>query len=184
MRTTFNAPDMKFVAGRITYMTELWASRPQIDLVRNAQMDIGNQVSNASCINTDDLEWALLRALRHPRPNRSGNPLRQRVRPGPRAFDAGLDLHGHARLARLCLAEAKSIARLSTEQRLIPTFRVGMSRTFWMVSVFESHHSPPKISLVDKIPPLSMVAFPRKLNVQIPALFFFPEKAPRQRLKL
>jgi hypothetical protein len=57
VRTTFNAPDMKFVAGRITYMTELWASRPQIDLVRNAQMDIGNQISNASCINTDDLEW-------------------------------------------------------------------------------------------------------------------------------
>jgi hypothetical protein len=58
VRNTFNAPNMKFVAGRITYMTELWASRPQIDLVRNAQMNIGTQVSNASCINTDDLQWA------------------------------------------------------------------------------------------------------------------------------
>lgn len=58
VRNTFSAPNMKFVAGRITYMTELWASRPQIDLVRNAQSNIGTQVSNASCINTDDLQWA------------------------------------------------------------------------------------------------------------------------------
>jgi hypothetical protein len=57
VRTTFNAPNMRFVAGRITYMTELWASRPQIDLVRNAQSNIGTQVSNAACFNTDDLEW-------------------------------------------------------------------------------------------------------------------------------
>lgn len=54
----YGAESMKFVAGRITYMTELWASRPQIDLVRNAQSNIGTQVSNASCINTDDLQWA------------------------------------------------------------------------------------------------------------------------------
>jgi hypothetical protein len=57
VRTTFNAPDMKFVAGRITYMTEKWASRSQIDVVRNAQWNIGTQIDNASCINTDDLQW-------------------------------------------------------------------------------------------------------------------------------
>jgi hypothetical protein len=60
VRTTFSANgglDMQFVAGRITYMTEKWASRSQIDVVRNAQWNIGTQIDNASCINTDDLEW-------------------------------------------------------------------------------------------------------------------------------
>jgi hypothetical protein len=57
-RTDFNAPDMKFVAGRISYMSEKWAPKWQIDMVRSAQWNIGSQVANASCVNTDDLEWA------------------------------------------------------------------------------------------------------------------------------
>jgi hypothetical protein len=57
-RLDFNAPDMAFVAGRITYMTEVWTTRANIDLVRNAQWNIASQSTNASCINTDDLEWA------------------------------------------------------------------------------------------------------------------------------
>jgi hypothetical protein len=60
VRDTYDAPDMKFVAGRITTMTvgAGWASAGDCDLVRNAQWNISSQVSNASCINTDDLEWA------------------------------------------------------------------------------------------------------------------------------
>jgi hypothetical protein len=57
VRDDFDAPDMRFVAGRITYMTELWTSHYYINLVRNAQMGIGNAVDNASCVNTDDLQW-------------------------------------------------------------------------------------------------------------------------------
>jgi hypothetical protein len=60
VRNTYSAyggQGMKFVAGRITYMTQLWASRSQIDLVRDAQGSIANHVAKASCVNTDDLEW-------------------------------------------------------------------------------------------------------------------------------
>jgi hypothetical protein len=56
--SAYGAQNMKFVAGRITYMTQLWASRSQIDLVRDAQGSITNHVANASCVNTDDLQWA------------------------------------------------------------------------------------------------------------------------------
>jgi hypothetical protein len=58
VRTDFNAPDMRFVAGRISYMSEKWAPRSQIDFVRNAQWNIGSLVPNTACVNTDDLEWA------------------------------------------------------------------------------------------------------------------------------
>jgi hypothetical protein len=57
VRNDFDTDNMKFVAGRITYMTELWTSRYNINLVRNAQMGVGNRIDNATCINTDDLEW-------------------------------------------------------------------------------------------------------------------------------
>jgi hypothetical protein len=68
MRTTFNAyggADMKFVAGRITWMTYNagWATWSNINAVRNAQWNVANpsnpyRIENASCFNTDDLEWA------------------------------------------------------------------------------------------------------------------------------
>jgi hypothetical protein len=54
---TYGAQNMKFVAGRITYMTQLWASRSQVDLVRDAQGSIQSHVANTSCVNTDDLQW-------------------------------------------------------------------------------------------------------------------------------
>jgi hypothetical protein len=60
VRNTYSAYDgqnMKFVAGRITYMTQLWASRSQIDLVRDAQGSIASHVAKSSCVNTDDLQW-------------------------------------------------------------------------------------------------------------------------------
>lgn len=61
--TTYNAQDMKFVAGRITYAAQQWSDKTHLDLVRNAQWNVGNTatsygVANASCVNTDDLEWA------------------------------------------------------------------------------------------------------------------------------
>jgi hypothetical protein len=60
VRTTYNVPSMKFVAGRITYMGQLWGSpQPQLcDLVRNAQWNNPFNISNYSCVNTDDLQWA------------------------------------------------------------------------------------------------------------------------------
>jgi hypothetical protein len=61
VRNTYNAYDaqnMKFVAGRITYMTQAWASRSQIDLVRDAQGSLATHVANSRCVNTDDLQWA------------------------------------------------------------------------------------------------------------------------------
>jgi hypothetical protein len=58
VRGDLHAPDMKFVAGRITYMGEYWGSHASCDLVRNAQWNISNYVGNASCIDTDGLEWA------------------------------------------------------------------------------------------------------------------------------
>jgi hypothetical protein len=58
VRTTFSAPNMKFVAGRITSDVALWAGTAQTNQVRNAQWNISSQVTNASCVNTDDLEKA------------------------------------------------------------------------------------------------------------------------------
>lgn len=58
VRTTFSAPNMKFVAGRITSDVARWAGTYQTNLVRNAQWNISTKVDNASCVNTDDLEKA------------------------------------------------------------------------------------------------------------------------------
>jgi hypothetical protein len=60
VRDRFDADNMKFVVGRITYMSEaaLGATRSDIDLVRNAQVDVSTYVSNSSWIDTDDLPWA------------------------------------------------------------------------------------------------------------------------------
>jgi hypothetical protein len=65
VRSTFNAPNMKFVAGRITTDVAQWAGTGQTSQVRNALWNVGNTaawykygVANASCVNTDDLEKA------------------------------------------------------------------------------------------------------------------------------
>jgi hypothetical protein len=53
-----NAQNLKFVTGRITYMTQVWAPISDINAVRSAQQNVPSLVGNASWINTDDLEWA------------------------------------------------------------------------------------------------------------------------------
>jgi hypothetical protein len=58
LRSDLGVLNMPFVAGRITYMAQYWAPRSYSDLVRNAQWNISSDVGNASCINTDDLQWA------------------------------------------------------------------------------------------------------------------------------
>jgi hypothetical protein len=60
VRTTFNAPNMKFVAGEITNMSvvALGATQANTDLVRNSQANISSQIANSSSFNTDDLTWA------------------------------------------------------------------------------------------------------------------------------
>jgi hypothetical protein len=58
VRSDFNAPDMKFVAGRITTMSKLWTTPENIELVRKAQENIAKTNKNASWIDTDDLKWA------------------------------------------------------------------------------------------------------------------------------
>jgi hypothetical protein len=57
-RSDFDAPEMRFVTGRVTYMGALWGSVYSCDLVRVAQSSISTYVSNASWVDTDDLEWA------------------------------------------------------------------------------------------------------------------------------
>jgi hypothetical protein len=57
VRTEFKAPHMKFVVGRITDMSKLWATPEQIRTVRTAQEKVPALVGNASWINTDDLKW-------------------------------------------------------------------------------------------------------------------------------
>jgi hypothetical protein len=57
VRSDFNAPDMKFVAGRISTMSKLWTSPENIELVRKAQENIAKTSKNASWIDTDDLTW-------------------------------------------------------------------------------------------------------------------------------
>jgi hypothetical protein len=50
---------MKFVAGRISYMgTRFGGTTATCNQVRNAQWNISSYVSNASCIDTDGLQWA------------------------------------------------------------------------------------------------------------------------------
>jgi hypothetical protein len=58
VRSDFNAPEMKFVAGRITTMSKLWATAENIELVRKAQEEVSKIDGNASWIDTDDLKWA------------------------------------------------------------------------------------------------------------------------------
>lgn len=49
---------MPFVAGRITYIAQYWAPAAYSTTVRNAQWNIAGFLDNASCIDTDDLQWA------------------------------------------------------------------------------------------------------------------------------
>ena len=58
VRSDFNAPDMRFVAGRITTYYDSKPTAGGNATVRTAQMNIGNRVSNAKWIDTDDLKWA------------------------------------------------------------------------------------------------------------------------------
>jgi hypothetical protein len=58
VRNDFSVPNMKFVAGRITWAPEIWSSHATVAKVRNAQETISSYISKSSWINTDDLEWA------------------------------------------------------------------------------------------------------------------------------
>ena len=58
VRTDFNAPDMKFVVGRISTMSKLWATPENLELVRKVQQDVAKIADNTSWIDTDDLKWA------------------------------------------------------------------------------------------------------------------------------
>jgi hypothetical protein len=58
VRADFKTPDMKFVVGRISYMSKLWTTKDDIDTVRKAQQQVPATVGNASWIDTDDLQWA------------------------------------------------------------------------------------------------------------------------------
>lgn len=57
VRSDFHAPEMKFVAGRITTMGKLWSTPERMELVRKAQENIAKHSANASWIDTDDLKW-------------------------------------------------------------------------------------------------------------------------------
>jgi hypothetical protein len=57
VRSDSNAPDMKFVLGRITTMGKLWSTPEIIEIVRKAQENVPNYVKNSAWINTDDLQW-------------------------------------------------------------------------------------------------------------------------------
>lgn len=58
VRSDFDAPDMKFVAGRISTMSKRWATPENLALVRKTQEDISRLAKNTSWIDTDDLSWA------------------------------------------------------------------------------------------------------------------------------
>jgi hypothetical protein len=58
VRSDFDAPSMKFVAGRITWMPEIFGSHAGVAAVRNAQETISGYIPNSSWIDTDDLELA------------------------------------------------------------------------------------------------------------------------------
>jgi hypothetical protein len=51
-------PNLKFVAGRITEDPILWSTPASLATVRNAQWNNPLNISNYSCVNTDDLEKA------------------------------------------------------------------------------------------------------------------------------
>jgi hypothetical protein len=57
VRSDFNAPQMKFVLGRISTMSKLWATPENLDLVRKVQRDVAKIDGNAAWIDTDDLQW-------------------------------------------------------------------------------------------------------------------------------
>jgi hypothetical protein len=57
VRAEFKAPDMKFVVGRISYMSKLWTTKEDIDTVRAAQEKVPAMVGNSAWIDTDDLKW-------------------------------------------------------------------------------------------------------------------------------
>lgn len=56
-RTDFQAPEMRFVIGRITYMAKLWSTEERIDIVRAAQQKVPEIDKNAAWFDTDDLLW-------------------------------------------------------------------------------------------------------------------------------
>ena len=58
MRSDFGAPEMKFVIGRITYMSKLWTTTENIDTVRVAQQKVPAIDGNAAWFDTDDLKWS------------------------------------------------------------------------------------------------------------------------------
>jgi hypothetical protein len=57
VRSDFDAPQMKFVLGRISTMSKLWATPENLELVRKVQQDVAKIDGNASWIDTDDLQW-------------------------------------------------------------------------------------------------------------------------------
>ncbi len=58
VRRDFRAPEMKIVIGRITYMSKLWTSTENIDIVRAAQQKAAETDGNAAWFDTDDLKWS------------------------------------------------------------------------------------------------------------------------------
>jgi hypothetical protein len=58
VRSDVHAPEMKFVIGRISYMSKMWAPIENIDLVRGAQQKVAETDGNAAWFDTDDLQWA------------------------------------------------------------------------------------------------------------------------------
>ena len=48
---------MKFVVGRISTMSKLWATPENLELVRKTQENVAKIDANASWIDTDDLKW-------------------------------------------------------------------------------------------------------------------------------
>ena len=58
VRSDFKAPEMRFVIGRITYMSKLWSTTETIDIVRASQQKVPEIDGNAAWFDTDDLKWA------------------------------------------------------------------------------------------------------------------------------
>jgi hypothetical protein len=58
VRSDFKAPEMRFVIGRISYMSKLWTSIENIDTVRGAQQKVAETDGNAAWFDTDDLKWS------------------------------------------------------------------------------------------------------------------------------
>jgi hypothetical protein len=58
VRGDYKAPNMKFVIGRISYMSKLWSTTEIIDMVRAAQQKVAEDDGNAAWFDTDDLKWS------------------------------------------------------------------------------------------------------------------------------